>query len=82
MAEPMTNEEILAQLREYVDIGILGFVVPTDPLGEEWVLGITDTTGKHDIAKLTTEQTFGFILGVSGLANAITSRNGGVIRGL
>ena len=36
----MSSEEILERLKLYQSFGILNYVLPTIPLGEQWVLGI------------------------------------------
>jgi hypothetical protein len=82
MAEPMTDEEILVELKQFQDVGAIEFVLPTEPLGEEWVLGIRNNQGEVDLAKMNHDEVFGFIIGVSALANLLARKNRGVLPGL
>jgi hypothetical protein len=35
----MTSEEIYERFKLYQELGLLQYVLPTDPLGEQWILG-------------------------------------------
>lgn len=48
--DALTDQQILAAFEEYADKGVLDYVLPTEPLGEEWVLGM-----RGDIVKLKTK---------------------------
>jgi len=36
----LTNEEILTQLQDFARVGVIQYVLPTEPLGQEWVIGL------------------------------------------
>jgi hypothetical protein len=40
--DPMTNQVILETLQSYARARMINYVLPTDPPGEEWVLGLLD----------------------------------------
>lgn len=39
-ADELTDEQILQQFKDYESVGFIEYVLPTNPLGEEWILGI------------------------------------------
>ena len=62
--DEITDEQIYAELRQYELLGVLEYVLPTEPLGEEWVLGV-----EGRIVKLVgKDQACGFLAGASALA--------------
>ena len=46
-AEPseITDEQIYETLKQYEAAGVITFILPTEPLGEEWILGVPDGLG-------------------------------------
>jgi predicted GIY-YIG superfamily endonuclease len=57
---PMTNERIYADLKAYADAGMIDYVLPTEPLGEQWIVG-----WRGQILKFTTtEGIIGFLVGI------------------
>lgn len=59
--EMPTNEQLLEQLEKLSATKVIQYVVPTIPLGQEWVIGI-----KGNIVKLTTqEEVTSFLAGVT-----------------
>ena len=38
----MTSQEIYDRFKIYQQYGLLNYVLPTKPLGEQWVLGLDD----------------------------------------
>jgi hypothetical protein len=71
MAAPqdgITNEEILAALFDYKESGMIEWVLPTTPLGEEWNVGWNG----HILKFLTTEGVTGFLAGIAVCAAFVT----------
>jgi hypothetical protein len=65
--EEITNEEIYATLKQYEEAGVISFILPTEPLGEEWVLGVPDGLG--GLMKLKgKDQAVGWLAGAAALA--------------
>lgn len=61
----LTDEHILAELEKLSATGVISYVVPTIPLGEEWVVGI-----QGRIVKLTSQgEAVAFLAGVSAATN-------------
>jgi|GEM_PF-3131636 len=59
-APEVTDERIYADLKAYHDAGMLDYVLPTDPIGEQWIVG-----WKGQILKfLTREGVVGFLTGI------------------
>jgi hypothetical protein len=57
----VSNETIYEHLRGYQEAGMIEYVLPTEPLGEQWIVG-------HDgqiLKFLTKEGIFGFLAGIS-----------------
>lgn len=71
-----TDEQILEQLEDYARAGVIEYVLPTIPLGEQWVVGLTDNNGDPNIAKMNSEQVFGFLIGVSAMIRFMARRAG------
>ena len=62
--DEITDEQIYGELRKYQELGVLEYVLPTEPLGIEWVLGV-----EGRIVKLAgKDQACGFLAGASALA--------------
>lgn len=57
--EEMSDEKILEQLKGYVQVGALKYVLPTEPLGEAWVLGYEDGILKFN----TKDEVMAFLAG-------------------
>jgi hypothetical protein len=41
----MTSQEILANLRVLAELGVIAYVLPTDPLGLSWTVGLRTIRG-------------------------------------
>jgi len=71
--EAMTSEDIYDRLKMYADIGIIQYVLPTNPLGEQWILGIDDL----GIAKLIGDgQAVSFIVGTENAIKIFARQRG------
>lgn len=60
-APEVSNEDLLKQFEQLAEYHVIDYIVPTDPLGEAWVIG-------KDLAiiKLTTqEEAMAFLMGAS-----------------
>lgn len=56
----VTDERILADLEAYQDAGMIDYVLPTIPLGEQWIVG-----WNGQILKFTTKEGIvGFLTGI------------------
>jgi hypothetical protein len=56
----VTDERIYADLKAYADAGMLEYVLPTDPIGEQWIVG-----WKGRILKFVTKEGIvGFLTGI------------------
>jgi hypothetical protein len=71
-----TDEQMLEQFDDYVKHGVIDYILPTTPLGEEWIVGLTDNNGNPNIAKMNSEQAFGFLIGVSVMIRFMARRAG------
>lgn len=58
LSNDTTPEEVYELLRSLERDGLVSFIVPTDPLGEEWVLGVD-----NQMLKLNHEQVIAFLIG-------------------
>lgn len=56
----VTNERIYEDLKAYADGGMLDYVLPTEPLGEEWIVGWQGQILKF----VTKEGIVGFLTGI------------------
>jgi len=75
MSEPngMTSQEIYERLEVYKQNGIVEYVLPTEPLGEQWILGI-DGLG---IAKFASDaDVIHFIVGTENMIRIMAKRQG------
>lgn len=76
--EEITDEEILAELDNYKRAGMLAYVLPTIPLGEQWIVGYEGKILKF----LTKEGIVGFLTGIQvGALFAVKVRKGIVFPG-
>jgi hypothetical protein len=57
---PMTNERIYGDLKAYADAGMIDYVLPTEPLGEQWIVGWQNQI----LWFVTTEGIIGFLVGI------------------
>jgi hypothetical protein len=59
-AEEVTDERIYDDLKAYQDAGMLDYVLPTDPIGEQWIVG-----WRGQILKFVTKEGItGFLAGI------------------
>lgn len=60
-----TDVQILGMLSEYSDKGVLDYVLTTEPLGEQWVIGV-----RGDMLKFTDKnQVVAFLAGLAAMAH-------------
>lgn len=62
MSEPaeVTDERIYEDLKAYQEAGMIEYVLPTDPIGEQWIVG-----WRGQILKFTTKEGIvGFLTGI------------------
>lgn len=59
LSKDTTPEQIYAYLRTMEGDGVLTYILPTTPLGEEWVVGMFD----GGLLKLNHEQVIAFLIG-------------------
>ena len=60
----ITDEQIYEQLKQYQELGVIGFVLPTEPLGEQWIVG----HGTEILKFATKEGIIGFLMGMTVLS--------------
>lgn len=70
----LSPEKALEALQEYVDVGMLEYVVPSEPLGERWVIGVP--TSRILILR-GVDEVHAFLAGVTALADFMRSRTPG-----
>jgi hypothetical protein len=68
----VTDEEIYESLRGYQEAGLIEYVLPTEPLGEQWIVGCDGQILKF----LTKEGIVGFLAGISACARFVARRGG------
>jgi hypothetical protein len=56
----VTDERIYEDLKVYSDAGMIDYVLPTDPMGEHWIVGWNGTILKF----VTKEGIVGFLTGI------------------
>jgi hypothetical protein len=56
----VTDDQIYADLQAYQDAGMVDYVLPTDPIGEQWIVGWNGQILKF----VTKEGIVGFLCGV------------------
>jgi len=69
-AEPpeITDEQIYETLKAYEQFGVIRYILPTEPLGEEWILGVPDSLG--GLMKLKgKDQAVGWLAGAAAVAH-------------
>jgi hypothetical protein len=58
--QEVTDERIYEDLTQYQDAGLIDYVLPTEPLGEQWIVG-----WNGQILKFTTKEGIvGFLIGI------------------
>jgi len=73
MPAEITDEQIYETLRQYEAAGVITFIVPTEPLGEEWILGVPNGLG--GLMKLKgKDQAVGWIAGAATVAHWANSQ--------
>jgi hypothetical protein len=74
--QEVSDGRIYEDLKAYADAGMLEYVLPTEPLGEQWIVG-----WRGQILKFTTKEGItGFLTGIqAGALFAAEVRNGSVI---
>lgn len=60
MPPEVTDERIYEDLKAYQDAGMLEYVLPTEPLGEQWIVGWNGQILKF----VTKEGIVGFLTGI------------------
>lgn len=66
--EEISDEQIYEALKQYEAAGVITFILPTEPLGEEWVLGVPDGLG--GLMKLKgKDQAVGWLAGAAAVAH-------------
>jgi hypothetical protein len=60
LEQAMSNERIYSELRTYSGAGMIDYVLPTEPLGEQWIIGWRGQILKF----LTAEGIVGFLAGI------------------
>lgn len=72
--DEVTNERIYDDLKAYQDGGMLEYVLPTEPLGEEWIVG-----WKGQILKFGPDDGIvGFLMGIQVAGLFLADRSGPV----
>ena len=60
-AGEVSDEKIYADLKAYADVGMIDYVLPTTPLGEQWIVG-----WNRDLLKFVTKEgVVGFLTGIA-----------------
>lgn len=72
ISDAMTDEDILAKLEEYSGLGVIDYVLPTQPIGEQWVLGVPSL----GIVKLTHDEAIAFITGANAIIRLFAQKAG------
>jgi hypothetical protein len=72
MAQPVdapeiSDEDIYNTLKEYSDAGMIEYVLPTDPIGEQWIVGADGQILKF----VSKEGIVGFLAGISTCARFV-----------
>ncbi|HEX8390246.1 MAG TPA: hypothetical protein VF597_02410 [Candidatus Saccharimonadales bacterium] len=70
--QEVSDEQILEELDKYVQHGVIDYVIPTDPIGEAWVIGY-----KLTILKFNSKyEVVSFLSGVTVTLNWAAARLG------
>ena len=68
--QEITDERIYEDLKQYQDFGMIEYVLPTEPLGEQWIIG-----WNSQILKFTSrEGIVGFLAGIQVCATFVGQR--------
>ena len=68
LPEEITDEQIYETLKQYEAAGVISYILPTEPLGEEWILGVPDGLG--GLMKLKgKDQAAGWLAGAATVAH-------------
>lgn len=70
--QEVTDERIYADLKSYQEAGLIEYVLPTEPLGEQWIVGWNGQILKF----LTKEGIVGFLTGIQVCATFVASKRG------
>jgi hypothetical protein len=66
----VTDERIYEDLKQYQDFGMIEYVLPTEPLGEQWIVG-----WNGQILKFTSKEgVVGFLTGIQVCATFVGNR--------
>jgi hypothetical protein len=68
--QEVTDERIYEDLKGYQDFGMIEYVLPTEPLGEQWIVGWNGQILKF----LTKEGIVGFLAGIQVCATFVSKR--------
>lgn len=63
----VTDERIYDDLKQYQEMGMIEYVLPTEPLGEQWIVGWNSQILKF----LTKEAIVGFLTGIMACATYV-----------
>ena len=72
VSEPqeVSDERIYEDLKGYQDFGMIEYVLPTEPLGEQWIVG-----WNGQILKFTSKEgVVGFLMGIQVCAKFVAKR--------
>jgi hypothetical protein len=73
MPEQPSAEDVLTELTKYKDLGVPSYVLPSVPLGEQWIVGV-----QGQIVRLNGEvEVAAFLVGMSAVAHFMASRTPG-----
>ncbi len=68
--QEVTDERIYEDLKGYQDAGMIDYVLPTEPLGERWIVG-----WNGQILKFTTKESIvGFLVGIQVCASFVARK--------
>ena len=68
--QEVTDERIYEDLKAYQDFGMIEYVLPTEPLGEQWIVGWNGQILKF----VTKEGIVGFLAGIQVCATFVGQR--------
>jgi hypothetical protein len=69
--QEVTNEKLDEELCKLADAGVLDFVLPTDPLGEAWIIGV-----RGEMLRLSSKgEVIALIAGIAAATHFIHNRN-------
>ena len=70
--QEVTDERIYEDLKAYRDFGMIEYVLPTEPLGEQWIVGWNGQVLKF----VSKEGVVGFLAGIQVCATFVASKRG------